>query len=74
VGEEEGHYGILLPREVVGSETLKGTHAQDFHSLFLTFFRIIQSLIDTKHSDANIFENLLHSRPDIQNFSSFPAR
>ncbi len=48
--------------------TFKGTHARDFHSLFLNFFCIFQSLIDTKRSTANIFENILQIRPDIQSF------
>ncbi len=47
-----------------GHDLLKGTLAQDFHSLFLTFFCIIQSILDSKHSVANIFKNL-KIRPDI---------
>jgi hypothetical protein len=48
----------------------KGTHARDFHSLFLNFFCIFQSLIDTKRSQANIFENILQIRTDIRSFRS----
>ncbi len=33
-----------------GREELKSSHARDFYSLFLTFFGIFQSLIDTKRS------------------------
>jgi hypothetical protein len=49
---------------------LKETHARDFHSLFLTFFCIFQSLIYTKFCTANIFENLRQIRMDIRNFPS----
>jgi hypothetical protein len=49
---------------------LKGTHARDFHNLFLNFFCIFQSLIDTKRSTANIFENILRIRLDIRSFRS----
>jgi hypothetical protein len=49
---------------------IKGTHARDFHSLFLNFFFIFQSLIDTKCSPANIFENILQIRTDIRSFQS----
>jgi hypothetical protein len=52
---------------------LKGTHARDFHSLFLNFFCIFQSLIDTKRNTANIFKNNLQIRPDIQSFGSLPV-
>ncbi len=45
----------LLYRTVL----LKGTHAHDFHNLFLNFFWIFQSLIDTKRSRARIFKNIL---------------
>jgi hypothetical protein len=34
---------------------LKGTHARDFHRLFLTIFCIFQLLIDTKRSTAKHF-------------------
>jgi hypothetical protein len=50
---------------------VKGTHAQDFHFLFLNFF--FHSLIDTKRSTANIFENILQIRLDIQSFQSLPV-
>jgi hypothetical protein len=49
---------------------LKGTHARDFHSLFLNCFCIFQSLIDTKRSPVNIFENILQICTDIQSFRS----
>jgi hypothetical protein len=49
---------------------LKGTHARDFHNVFLNFFYIFQLLIDTKSSTANIFEHILKIRPDIQSFRS----
>jgi hypothetical protein len=52
------------------SATLKGTHARDFHSLFLIFFCIFQLLIQTNHSTTSIFENLLQIRQDIRNFLS----
>jgi hypothetical protein len=52
---------------------LKGTHARDFHSLFLNFFCIFQSLIDTKRSTTNIFKYILQIRPDIQSFQSLPV-
>jgi hypothetical protein len=51
---------------------VKGTHAQDFNSLFLTLFCVGQSSIDTKHSIANIFQNLSQIRPDIPSFNHFP--
>ncbi len=50
----------------------KGTHARDFHSLFLTFCCIIHPLINTKHSIANIFDNLFQIRQEIRNFRSPP--
>jgi hypothetical protein len=43
------------------------------YSLFLYFFCIFQSLIDTKRSIANIFDNNLQIRPDIQSFQSLPV-
>jgi hypothetical protein len=46
-------------------ERVKGKHARDFHSLLLNFLCNFQSLIDTKRSTANIFENL-QICPDIQ--------
>jgi hypothetical protein len=57
----------------VGDTYVKGTHAREFHNLWLNFFCIFQSLIDTKLSTANIFENLQQIRPDIQNFRSLPV-
>jgi hypothetical protein len=54
------------------TSVLKGTHARDFHILFLNFFCIFQTLIDTKRGTINIFENLLEIRPDIRNFRSLP--
>jgi hypothetical protein len=44
---------------------LKGTHAREFHSLFLNLFL---HLSNTKRSTINIFEKLLKIRPDIRNF------
>jgi hypothetical protein len=44
----------------------KGTHARDFHILFLNFFCIFHSLIDTKRSTADIFEKILKIRTDIR--------
>jgi hypothetical protein len=41
-----------------------------FIMCFLTFFKIFQSLIDTKRSTANIFENNLKIGPDIRSFRS----
>jgi hypothetical protein len=52
---------------------IKGTHAWNFNSLFLTLFCIIQSSIDAKHSMANIFQNIYQIRPDIPSFQSFPV-
>ncbi len=49
---------------------LKGTHARDFHNVFLNFFWIFQSLIDTKRSTANIFKHILKIRPNIRSFRS----
>jgi hypothetical protein len=51
---------------------VKGTHARDFHGLFLTLFCIIRTLIYAKHSITNIVENLFQIRPDIKNFSNSP--
>jgi hypothetical protein len=39
---------------------------------FLTYFCIFQSLLDTKQSTINIYENFLQIRPDIRNFRSLP--
>jgi hypothetical protein len=47
---------------------MKGTHARDFHSLFLNFFCIFHLLMDTKRSTANIFEKILKIRTDIRSF------
>ncbi len=51
-------------------DKVKGKHARDFHSLFLNFFCIFRSLIDTKRSPANIFENILQICTDIRSFRS----
>jgi hypothetical protein len=50
---------------------MKGTHARDFHSLFLTFC-CIYPLIDIKHRRANFnfFDSLFWIRPSILNFIS----
>jgi hypothetical protein len=53
--------------------TLKGTHAWEFHTLFLNLFCFFQALIDAKRSTANIFENILQIRLDIQSFQSLPV-
>jgi hypothetical protein len=55
---------IIIPSKLV----LKGTHARDFHSLFLNFFCIFHVLIDEKRSTSNIFEKNLKIRTDIQSF------
>jgi hypothetical protein len=52
---------------------LKGTHARDFHRLFLNFVCIFQSLIDKRRSATNIFENIIKIRSDILNFRSLPV-
>jgi hypothetical protein len=48
-----------------------GTQAWDFIVCY-ELFCIFQSLTDTKHGIANIFENLFRIRPDIWNFLSLP--
>ncbi len=50
----------------------KGTHARDFHSLFLNFFCIFLSLIDTKRSTANIFKKFLKFAQIFKVFDNFP--
>jgi hypothetical protein len=52
---------------------LKDTHPQDFHGLFVTFFCIFQSLIDTKTPSSHHFQKKFLNRPDIANFLSLPA-
>jgi hypothetical protein len=47
---------------------IKGTHARDFHSMFLNFFAFISDW--KKRNTANIFENILKIRPDIWSFLS----
>jgi hypothetical protein len=65
-------YGLVsLP--VSHHFSLNGTHARDFQSLILNFFCIFQSLIDTKRSTVNSFENILQIRQDIQSFLSLAA-
>jgi hypothetical protein len=54
------------------SPSLKGTHARDFHSLFLDFFCIFRSLIDTKRSTANIFEKIFFKFAQIFGLSITP--
>jgi hypothetical protein len=49
---------------------LKGTYARDFQSLFLKFILHLSVTINTKRRTANIFENVLKIRPDIQSFRS----
>jgi hypothetical protein len=41
---------------------------------FQTFFYILQLLIDTKRSTANLFRNIVQIRPDIQSFQNVTPR
>ncbi len=54
------------PRKV--AIDLKGTHARDFHSLFLNFFLHILLTKDTKRRPATVFEKILTNRTDIKTF------
>jgi hypothetical protein len=57
---------MLPPKEIY----LKVHMHEIFIVCFQTFFCILQSLIDTKRSPANIFENILQIRTDIRSFRS----
>ncbi len=61
-------FSVLFWQKFLYGGLFKGTHAQYFQSLFLNFFFIYQSLKDTKRSTANISENILKIRTDIQSF------
>jgi hypothetical protein len=52
-------YSVYARVKTAQFTLFKGTHARDIQSLFLKFFWIIQSLIDTKRSSVNIFKNIL---------------
>ncbi len=63
-------YGNMLRYWYMYSSMLKVHMHEIFIVCFQNYFCIFQSLINTKHSTANIFEKILKIRPDIRSFRS----
>jgi hypothetical protein len=60
----------IKANKMLKSVSIKGTHAQNFQSLFLNFFL---HLSITNRYYSQHFQNLLKICPDIQNFRSLPV-